>query len=67
MYIVKRSGRRERFDPEKIKNALEFANQSVKEEDRVSKTIIKNIIERIESHAEEKGTMFTVEEVQNSI
>lgn len=67
MYIVKRSGRRERFDPEKIKAALEMANNSVSEEDQISKTVIKNIVEKIERLAEENEVMFTVEDIQNTI
>ena len=67
MYIVKRSGRRERFDPEKIKAALEMANTSVSEEDQISKIVIKNIVEKIEKLAEENETMFTVENIQDVI
>lgn len=33
MYIVKRSGKREKFDPDKIRIALNHANSSVKEKD----------------------------------
>lgn len=36
MFIVKRSGKRERFDPEKIKTALNNTNKSVDEADRIS-------------------------------
>ena len=67
MYILKRSGKREKFDPEKIKKALEMANKSVHEEDQISKIVIKNIAEKIERLAEEKETMFTVEDIQDSI
>lgn len=48
MYIVKRSGKRERFNGDKIKAALENANLSVSEENRISKTVMNNIAEKIE-------------------
>ena len=67
MYIVKRNGKRERFDPEKIRNALDKANQSVTEEHRISKAIINNIVEKIEKVAKEKSTMLTIEDIQNAI
>ena len=67
MYIVKRNGKRERFDPEKIRNALDKANQSVTEEHRISKVIINNIVEKIEKIAKEKPTMITIEDIQNAI
>ena len=43
MYILKRSGRREKFDGDKIRCAIEKANLSVGPEDRVSKTVIGRI------------------------
>ena len=48
MFIVKRNGKREKFDPEKIRNALERANLSVPdEEDRISKIVINNIVDKV--------------------
>ena len=47
MFIVKRNGKREKFDPEKIKRALEKANLSVSEEHRISQTIINNIANKV--------------------
>ena len=67
MFIVKRSGRREKFDGDKIRLALEKANESVAEKDRISKTIINNIINKVEKLAEEHDTMFTVEDIQDVI
>lgn len=67
MFIVKRNGKREKFDPEKIKKALEKANLSVPEEHRISQTIINNIANKVEQLANEKETMFTVEDIQNAI
>lgn len=67
MYIVKRNGKREKFDPNKIKNALEKANQAVSEEHRISNIVINNIAEKIETLASEKETMFTVEDIHNAI
>ena len=67
MYIVKRSGKREKFDPDKIRIALNHANSSVKEKDQISKIVINNIVDKIEKLAEEKETMFTVEDIQDSI
>lgn len=67
MFIVKRNGKREKFDPEKIKRALEKANLSVSEEHRISQTIINNIANKVEQLANEKETMFTIEDIQNAI
>nr|DAD82637.1 MAG TPA: anaerobic ribonucleoside triphosphate reductase [Siphoviridae sp. ctrpg19] len=67
MFIVKRNGKREKFDSEKIKKALEKANLSVPEEDRISQTIINNIANKVEQLADEHETMFTVEDIQNAI
>lgn len=67
MYIVKRNGKREKFDLNKIKNALEKANQAVSEEHRISNIVINNIAEKIETLASEKETMFTVEDIHNAI
>ena len=63
MFIVKRNGKREKFDPEKIKKALEKANLSVPEEHRISQTIINNIANKVEQLADEKETMFTIENI----
>lgn len=67
MYIVKRSGKRERFNGDKIKAALENANLSVSEENRISKTVMNNIAEKIEQLAEEHPVMFTVDDIQDEI
>lgn len=67
MFIIKRNGKREKFDPEKIKKALEKANLSVPEEHRISQTIINNIANKVEQLANEKETMFTIEDIQNAI
>ena len=67
MFIVKRSGKRERFDSNKICQAIEKANQSVNEQDRISKTVINNIAEKVERLAEEHPTMFTVDNIQDAI
>ena len=67
MFIVKRSGKRERFDSEKIKLAVSKANESVEEQDRISKTVINNIAEKVEKLAEEHPTMYTVDDIQDAI
>lgn len=67
MFIVKRNGKREKFDSEKIKKALEKANLSVPEEHRISQTIINNIANKVGQLANEHETMFTVEDIQNAI
>lgn len=67
MFILKRSGKRERFDTEKIFIALERANQSVDEPHRISKTVMNNIAEKIEKLAEEHSTMYTVDNIQDAI
>lgn len=48
MFIVKRSGKREKFDPDKIRKALENANLSVAEEDKISNIVINNIVAKVE-------------------
>lgn len=67
MFIVKRSGKREKFDKEKIKIVLEKANETVSEEYRISKTIINNIADKIEKLAEENATMFTIDDIQDAV
>lgn len=67
MYILKRSGRREKFDGDKIRCAIEKANLSVGPEDRVSKTVIGNIVDKIESLAEVSSTMFDVDHIETAI
>ena len=67
MFIVKRSGKREKFDPDKIRKALENANISVAEEDKISNTVINNIVTKVEQLAEEKPTMFNVDDIQDTI
>ena len=67
MFIVKRSGKREKFDKEKIKIVLEKANTTVLEDYQISKTIINNIADKIERLAEENSTMFTVDDIQDAV
>ena len=67
MFIVKRSGKREKFDPDKIRKALENANISVAEEDKISNIVINNIVAKVEQLAEEKPTMFNVDDIQDTI
>ena len=67
MFIVKRNGRREKFDREKIISSLEQANLSVSGEDKISKVVMNNIADKIEKLAEEKDTMFTVDDIQDTI
>lgn len=67
MYIVKRNGKRERFNREKILTALEKANGSVNVEYQISKTVMNNVADKVETLAEEKETMFTVEDIQDTI
>ena len=67
MFIVKRSGKRERFDGDKIRVVLEKANQSVSEQDRISKIVINNIVEKVEKLADEHERMFTVDDIQDAI
>ena len=67
MFIVKRSGKRERFDRGKIVLALNKANESVPDDEKISKTIINNIVEKVERVAEEKDRMLTVDDIQDTI
>ena len=67
MFIVKRNGKREKFDREKVRTALENANSSVLGEYRISQRIINNIVEHVEDAAEEHETMFTVDNIQDTI
>jgi ribonucleoside-triphosphate reductase len=67
VFIVKRNGKREKFNKQKIIDSLENANLSVSQDDKISKIVINNICEKIEKLAEEKDTMFTVDDVQDVI
>lgn len=67
MFIVKRSGKRERFDRGKIILALNKANESVQDDEKISKIIINNIVEKVEKVAEEKDRMLTVDDIQDTI
>ena len=67
MFIVKRNGKREKFNRQKIVDALQNANLSVGQEDKISKIVINNIADKVERLAEEKETMFTVDDIQDAI
>ena len=43
------------------------ASESVEEQDRISKTVINNIAEKVEKLAEEHPTMYTVDDIQDAI
>ena len=67
MFIVKRSGKREKFDRLKLLSALDKANESLSEDDKISKTVMNNIVDKIEKIAEEKDKMLTVDDIQDAI
>ncbi len=64
MKIIKRDGRVVDYDPEKIKIAINKANEEVEEEERASATQIKNIIKHIEGL---KKKRMLVEDIQDII
>ncbi len=64
MKIIKRDGRIVDYDPEKIRIAINKANNEVEEEEKVSATQIKNIIKYIENL---KKKRMLVEDIQDII
>ena len=67
MKIIKRDGTEAIFDKSKIKIALEKANLSVKESDRIVNCVIENIADIVESRCEDLGRAPSVEEVQDMV
>ncbi len=64
MKVIKRDGRAVDFDREKIRIAIDKANQDVQEEERVSKRQIENIIKYIEGLNKKR---ILVEDIQDII
>lgn len=67
MHIIKRDGKEVEFDYSKIMRAIEKANLSVKEGDRVTGDIVENIAMAIETYYNINGGVPTVEDVQDMV
>lgn len=67
MKIIKRSGAEVIFDRNKISNAIEKANNQVKEEDRLSQAQIESIVDDIEIECHREGHALNVEDIQDLV
>ena len=67
MKIIKRSGAEVQFDLEKIINAIRKANDSVREEDKLTENEIDAIAEVVADHCEEMKHSPNVEEIQDMV
>lgn len=67
MKIIKRSGAEVVFDLDKIINAIKKANDTVKEEDKLTEDEIDAIAEVVEDHCEEMNRSPNVEEIQDMV
>lgn len=67
MKIIKRSGAEVIFDRNKISNAIEKANNQVKEEDRLSQDQIESIVDDIEIECHREGHALNVEDIQDLV
>ncbi len=67
MKIIKRNGAEQLFDENKIKVAVQKANEAVPEDVRMTKTQINRIVERAVHDCEKLGRAPSVEEVQDIV
>ena len=67
MKIIKRNGAEQLFDENKIKVAVQKANEAVSEDVRMTKTQINRIVERAVHDCEKLGHAPSVEEVQDIV
>ena len=67
MYIIKRNGSEQVFDPAKIYNAISKANASVPEGSRIKETTIRIIADAITKQCEELGHAVDIEFVQDRV
>ena len=67
MKIIKRNGAEQLFDENKIKVAVQKANEAVSEDVRMTKTQINRIVERAVHDCEKLGRAPSVEEVQDIV
>ncbi len=67
MKIIKRSGAEVVFDLDKIINAIKKANDTVREEDKLTESEIDSIAEVVADHCEEMKYSPNVEEIQDMV
>ena len=67
MKIIKRSGAEVVFDLDKIINAIKKANDTVREEDKLTESEIDAIAEVVADHCEEMKYSPNVEEIQDMV
>ncbi|MCI8402836.1 MAG: anaerobic ribonucleoside-triphosphate reductase [Lachnospiraceae bacterium] len=67
MNIIKRSGREVVFDADKIRNAVEKANRTVKEAERLSEKQIGEIVRRVAGKCGQMNRAASVEEIQDMV
>ena len=67
MNIIKRSGVEVTFDAEKIQNAVEKANKTVKEAERLNERQIEEIVRRVTAKCNELNRAASVEEIQDMV
>ena len=67
MKIIKRSGAEVVFDLDKIINAIKIANDTVREEDKLTESEIDAIAEVVADHCEEMKYSPNVEEIQDMV
>ena len=67
MKIIKRDGREVPYDYNKIKTAIEAANEEVAEEDRLSETMVGFVVGNIERRIAAAGRSVSVEEIQDMV
>ena len=67
MNIIKRSGKEVRFEAEKIQNAVEKANGTVKEEEHLTADQIVKIVQAVTARCQELSRAAGVEEIQDMV
>ena len=67
MNIIKRSGKEVVFDAGKIQNAVEKANRTVKENERLNDAQIAEIVRRVAEKCEKMSRAASVEEIQDMV
>jgi len=67
MYIIKRNGTQVEFNNEKIRKAIEAANNEVSKADQISKETIEEIVADIEKVVTHMERAASVEEIQNLV
>ena len=67
MNIIKRSGKEVHFEAEKIQNAVQKANRTVKEEEHLTVDQIRNIVQAVTAKCRGLNRAAGVEEIQDMV